>query len=325
MRIFSFVAAAICAVAATTAHAGVSGSALQTISGLKITKYTDNTYTSLVGDLTATTQANAADVAITTSVSSAVNSASLTGGFVPASANETGSTTVVANSIILQQNGAVSTSGDANVAFVGDAAAPANVADGANNFVALAGANGVRGDSSYAGSPVDLSADSALGGIGTPATASTYADFNVDQQGLVGAAKGDVNNTTTFSFTTASQLFIQIDFNHVVELALTDYAPAGPAYSAFALTGYTISLTTGGSPVLEFREDFRIDAPPFGGTLSHNEDQTLQTTLAANTNYTLTIDTISEVGFGVVPEPTSMAIFGFMGAGAAVSRRRRRK
>jgi uncharacterized protein YrrD len=321
MRIFSLAAAAICAIAATTAHAGVSGSALTTIENLTITNLDSGnalTASTLIGGV--------ADINVSAATTTAINAATLSGGF--GSQTQNGQTTVVANTIVTQESSTTVGSGDANVAFVGDAAAPANVELGADNFVALAGANGVRGDSSYAGSPVSF-VDSNLTVLGSSAAASTYADFNVDQANLVGSASGDVDNTSSINFSTASAINIQISFDHIVELALTDYAPAGPSYSAFASSAFTISITEAGSstvpPVVFFTETHRIDAPPFGSTLSHNESQTLTAQLAANTNYTLAIVQRSDVGFGVVPEPTSMAIFGFMGAGAVVSRRRRRK
>jgi len=316
MRIFSLAVAAICAVAATTAHAGIKGSALQTISGLSITNLNE------LRQLTATAEngGTGADIRIGTTQTNATNKASLsTYGVSEELGNTTiidiGSPTVITNGDGEGQNGGAA--GDAMVAFQGDAGVtPLN-----NDFgTPLSGANGVRGDSAYGGTPVNF-IDASLAGVPSPASATTFADFNITTANLTGSASGDVNNTTTISFVALSSVDIRISFNHVVELALEDYAPSDQ-YNGYASAFFEITLTNATNADL-FSETFMVST--FDSTFSRNENVDLDATLVNGTNYTLVIAQRSEVGFGVVPEPTSMAIFGFIGAGAAVSRRRRRK
>lgn len=317
MRIFSLAVAAICAVAATTAHAGIKGSALQTISGLTITNLDESRTLTATAEIGST----AADIRVGTTQTSATNKASLSTYGV---SEEIGSTTIVdigAGPVIGTngdgegENGG--TAGDAMVAFQGDVGVtPLN-----NDFgTPLSGANGIRGDSAYGGAPVNFT-DASLAGVPSPATATTFADFNITTANLAGSASGDVNNTTTISFIANATVDIRISFNHVVELALEDYAPSDQ-YNGYASAFFEITLTNATNADL-FEETFMVST--FDSTFSRNENVELETQLVNGTNYTLVIAQRSEVGFGVVPEPTSMAIFGFIGAGAAVSRRRRRK
>lgn len=317
MRIFSFAAAAMCAVMATTAQAGIKGSALQTISNLTIT----NVDASRTLTATATIGGTAADIRVGTSQTSATNKASLTTYGVT---EEIGSTTIVdiGGGPIIGTNGNGDgvnggAPGDALVAFEGDAGVtPLN-----NDFsTPLSGANGVRGDSAYGGAPVDF-VDGSLSAITSPAAATTFADFNITTANLTGSASGDVNNTTTISFVANSSVNIEISFDHIVQLSLEDYAP-DDQYWGYASAFFEITLTNASNADL-FEETYMIST--FDSTVNHSASQTLAASLVNGTNYTLVIAQRSEVGFGVVPEPTSMAIFGFMGAGAAVSRRRRRK
>jgi len=314
MRIFSLAVAAICAVAATTAHAGIQGSALQTVSGLTIRNVDANR------TLTATAEFQGgppADVRVASATTVATNSAQLSGY----TSVEEGGGAIVSDTDAFNPGGVTLQVQDADIAYLGDLATADEPVNDA--FADLVDSNGIQSDSSFGGAPVDFQ-DTPLAGLTSPASATTFANFNIFDPNLAGTAGGDVNNTTETKLVALSTVEIEISFNHLVELSLQDYAP-DDQYRGYATTSLTITLTnsSGFNGVNEVFTVSSFDSPD--NVFSLNTPVVLDpVTLVAGTTYTLTISQRSEVGFGVVPEPTSMAIFGLMGAGAVVSRRRRR-
>jgi len=319
MRIFSLAVAAICAIAATTAHAGHTGSALRDIVGLTVIDTATNSAVTADFD---SDQNLGSQLFVSSSTTTGTNKTVFSGQ--PDDSN-LGSTTILATT----NGGAIVPEGGAfppfepEVAYSGTGTAPAD-----NAFGTATDQESTRSDSTYSGSFVDLSNDGVLGGvITTGANATTLSDFNVLNANLEGSADSSVRNASIFDFIAGTNITARIDYIDNVALSLVDYAPAGPAYTTFAETAFSITITEsgpGGSVVLSYTNDYSI----VGGDAAINVTSSAVSTgtfdLVAGRAYTLTINQSSDAGFGVVPEPTSLAIFGLMGAGAMVSRRRRK-
>jgi hypothetical protein len=214
--------------------------------------------------------------------------------------------------------------GEPLVAYSGSGVAPAE-----NDFAAAVSPQAVRADSTYSGSFVDLSADvtPAVAAIAVGASATTLADFDVNVGMLTGSAGAAVRNTSQFDFVANQTVTARIDFTELIALSLADYPPPGPAYATRAATAFTITLTqvgAGGGNILTYLSDHVITGPNATFNSGPTAVSTGTFTLQAGNFYTLDVSQSSTVSVTPVPEPTSMAIFGLMGVGAVVARRRRK-
>lgn len=319
MRIFSLGVAALCAIAASTAHAGHTGSALRDIVGLTVIDTSSGNAVTADFD---TDQNLGSQLFVSSSTTTGTNKTVFSGQ--PDDTN-IGSTTILAtvNGGAIVPEGGAFPPFEPEVAYSGTGTAPAD-----NAFGTATDQESTRSDSTYSGSIVDLSNDGILGGvIATGANATTLSDFNVLNANLEGSADSSVRNASIFDFIATSSITARIDYTDNVALSLVDYAPAGPAYSTFAETAFSITITEsgpGGSVVLAYTNDYAIVGGDAAVNIASSAESTGTFDLVAGRAYTLTINQSSDAGFGVVPEPTSLAIFGLMGVGAVASRRRRK-
>lgn len=317
-------AAALMALFAIPTQAGVMGSALLSLSDIKVRIVTGpGTSRDATGSFTGTP----ADFSISTSTTTATNESNLTGF---TDGDESGSTFVAGFAgIITDGNGPAP--GDALAAYSGTPGyTPTTVFE-----TGAIGPNYSRSDSVYGGSFVTLTDTTApFDSIPSPAAAATFADFNVDTPNLNGDALGNVTNTSQFSFTSTGTLTAFLEFDALVELFL-DNTGSPPNYYSEATSSFSITLS-GTSPNPGFglgdaEEDLNQTITLGGGPASDSYTNGLQSyessefTLVENGFYTLSINQTSSILLRQVPEPGSAAIFGCILGCVGFVRRRQAK
>ncbi|MCA9138947.1 MAG: PEP-CTERM sorting domain-containing protein [Planctomycetales bacterium] len=320
MKFTSYVLGAMLSVVlATTAQAGITGSAFVDVKGLKIVKVSGGA--TVTADFISFPGISVSEIRGISTTTSGVNETSLS-GFVDG--GESASITIVGTPV----GGFILPIGtDPPVAYSGSGVAPAD-----NAFLVPTTPQSVRADSTFSGSFADLSGDlnPAVAAIPAGAAATTLADFAVTVPSLVGKGGAAVRNTTSYDFVAATDLTTKIVWEELIDLNLLDTGGVSPVYSSFASTGFTITLTeitpTGTAIVTYENFESITQTGPGSETFSSGgfvAKESVVFDLKAGGKYTLDVSQTSFVQFSPVPEPSSLLAFMGVGAIGLVRRRRR--
>ncbi|QDT60349.1 hypothetical protein SV7mr_28690 [Stieleria bergensis] len=322
---------------ASTAQAGLQGSALLALSDIKIVRVSDDQVISGTFDVN-TTELDAGgpfvrvSSALTNSISEVTRGGvteEVLGTFQISSANGGGSI--------------VSTSGSFGPAYIGTNASPAD-----NDFTIQA-ADYVRADSAFGGSFVDIVEPNLGGGIlniaGLPPIGptplvpvpptggfgTTYADFNVGSlDGPVTAGSANiVNNSSQIRFQANSNETVRLDFTATSDLFLAHTGTPNLGGTASTSLQVTINeVFNGGSNFLgpvfpELNQSISLSPNGAGpSTYTFSDDlSSVEFDLNVGSTYEITINQKSAIA--VVPEPSSAIIFSVLAAVPCLMRRRK--
>lgn len=326
LLITSFIAVGI----STTASAGIQGSALLSLSNIKVVDASD-------------------DSVITGSFDQSTTSADAGGDFVKISSALTnslsevrrGATTVDTSqttlSIIGVTGGSVVTVvGDGSPAYVGTNGSPTD-----DDFTIDVTDDYIRADTVFGGSFVDL-VEASIGGSGgavpvlpAPATGgfgTTYADMNIAALEPLNNS-GDaniVNNSSQIRFQASSDLTVRLDFDATSAMFLAHVGT--PNLGGVASTALQITINevfSGGSNGLtpSFSElNQKISLSPLNaGPASYSITDSFSTEefeLRTGSTYEITINQSAFIQ--AVPEPSSLSVLGVLCLVGGFGRRRRK-